>query len=442
VLLSGESGGEGRNFQFASHLVCADLPDSPLVLEQRIGRLDRLGQHRPVEIHVVAEPDDLFLLDLYDQVIGIFDEPVGGLDAVLASVPAELASLRAQPLEARAAFRDSLAARVAEGRRAQREGYDPLLDIRSASLPELTALVQSAFGRLGEDAPAALSKAPTSDALAEGLLTISRWLEEELEDVCAGVGRRVGVEVDTDENVHPFEVAFTLGAHMRIDALPGMTIPDEPTTYLGSFWRETAVARDELHWFATGHPLVEALVGLIRDGAAGRATAVRVAGAPRRGALVFRFHLEWPAPADLAPGARVPSRQAARYLDASPISVAVDLATARVAPGLAEKLEAAFDDAADVRVGTPAADVLANAQQAALGHAGGVLDRRREEALSRLDLHEQGEEERLVAAAFAGGAPREAVDSALAALRSHRAATEEALRAVDLALDAAAIAVP
>jgi len=43
VLLSGESGGEGRNFQFPCHLVCADLPESPLVLEQRIGRLDRLG---------------------------------------------------------------------------------------------------------------------------------------------------------------------------------------------------------------------------------------------------------------------------------------------------------------------------------------------------------------------------------------------------------------
>src|SRR5512138_112825 len=91
VLLSGESGGEGRNFQFSHHLVCADLPDSPLVLEQRIGRLDRLGQTRPVEIHVVVEPgDEAFLADLYEKEIGIFDEPVGGLDAVLASLPDEL----------------------------------------------------------------------------------------------------------------------------------------------------------------------------------------------------------------------------------------------------------------------------------------------------------------------------------------------------------------
>ncbi|HET7754121.1 MAG TPA: SNF2-related protein [Anaeromyxobacteraceae bacterium] len=444
VLLSGESGGEGRNFQFASHLVCVDLPESPLALEQRIGRLDRLGQHRPVEIHVIAEPGDAFLLDLYDQVIGIFDEPVGGLDAVLASVPAELAALRAQPADASSTFRESLAARVAEGRRAQREGYDPLLDIRSASLPELTALVRNAFSRLGEEIPTSIAggSTPTAAALADGLLTVSRWLEEELEDVCADVGRRVGIEVDTDENVHPFEVAFTLGAHLRIDALPGMAIPEEPTTYLGSFWRETAVARDELHWFATGHPLVEALVGLVRDGAAGRATAARVEGAPRRGALLLRFHTQWPAPADLAPGARVPSRQAARYLEASPISVAVDLATARVAPGLAEKVEPALEDAADVRVGAPAADVLEAARRSALGHARGVLDGRRKEALSRLEAHAEQEEERLVAAAFAGGASRDAVDAALHALRAHRTATEEALRAVDLELDAAAIVVP
>jgi ATP-dependent helicase HepA len=278
--------------------------------------------------------------------------------------------------------------------------------------------------------------------LGEGLLTISRWLEEELEDVCADVGRRVGVDVDTDENVHPFEVAFTLGAHLRIDALPGMTIPEEPTTYLGSFWRETAVARDELHWFATGHPLVEALVGLVRDGAAGRATAARVASAPRRGALALRFHARWPAPADLAPGARVPSRQAARYLDASPIAVAVDLATSRVTPGLAEKIDAELDDAADVRVGPPPVDVLAAVQAAALAQAEGVLERRRDDALARLASHAELEEERLVVAAFAGGAPRDAVESALAALRQHRAATEEALRSVDLELDAAVIAVP
>ncbi|HET8732306.1 MAG TPA: helicase-related protein, partial [Anaeromyxobacteraceae bacterium] len=251
ILLSGESGGEGRNFQFASHLVCLDLPDSPLTLEQRIGRLDRLGQSRPVEIHVLPEPgEEAFLADLYEKEIGIFEEPVGGLDTVLASVPEELAALRTKRTEkARQAFRRELAARVAEGRRAQHEGYDPLLDIRSASLPELGALVEGAFHRLGDEPP----ELGGTDAGPVGLAlgTLSKWLEEELEDVVCEVAHRVGIEVDTDQNVHPFEAAFTLGAHMKIEALPGMELPEEPLTILGSFWRETAVARDELNWFAT-----------------------------------------------------------------------------------------------------------------------------------------------------------------------------------------------
>jgi ATP-dependent helicase HepA len=437
VLLSGESGGEGRNFQFAAHLVCVDLPESPLGLEQRIGRLDRLGQHRPVEIHVVAEPDDAFLLDLYERVIGIFEEPVGGLDAVLAAVAGELAALREKPAAARDAYRGLLARRVAEGRRAQHEGYDPLLDIRSAALPELAALVRNSFARLGEEAPE-----QEDDDVGHALSTLSRWLEEELEDLATDVARRVGVETDTDQNVHPFEVAFTLGAQLKIDALPGMTIPEEPVTFLGSFWRETAVARDELHWFATGNKLVEALVGLVRDGEAGRAAALRFPLAPRRGALYARFHPQLATPADLAPGARVPSRQASRYLDLSPISMAVDLEAGRPLPDLAARLDADPEAADDARVGPPPAAALKAALAAAEHEAQAVLARRREAALAQLASHAEAEEDRLVMAAFAGGASRAAVEGALVALRLHREATEQALRRARLEVDSAALLVP
>ena len=441
ILLSGESGGEGRNFQFASHLVCLDLPDSPLTLEQRIGRLDRLGQHRPVEIHVLAEPgEDAFLADLYENEIGIFREPVGGLDSVLASLPAELAALRAEPSEAREAFRAALAGRVAEGRRAQHEGYDPILDQRSASLPELSRLTGRAYHRLGEAPPS--DPGGGADAAQEALLALSRSLEERLEDVCADVAQRVGVDVDTDQNVHPFEVSFTLGAHLRIEALPGMEIPEEPATHLGSFWRETAVARDELEWFATGHKLVEALVGLVRDGEAGRAAAFRSAAAPRRGALYTRWHVAWPAPADVAPGARVPSRQAARYLEESPFAVAVDLAdVSRLLPGIAEAVEEE-DGAEEARVGPVPPALLEAARRSAEEEAQAELARRRGDALAVLAAHAEAEEERLVMAAFRGGADRAAVDAALAALRQHRAATEGALSRVRLELDAAAVVVP
>ena len=441
VLLSGESGGEGRNFQFACHLVCLDLPESPLTLEQRIGRLDRLGQHRPVQIHVLAEPgEETFLADLYEKEIGIFQEPVGGLDAVLASLPRELAALRAEPPEARQEFRRKLAARVAEGRRAQHEGYDPILDLRSSALPELSRLIASGYGRLGESPPVDFGQG--ADAVQEALLALSRSLEEQLEDVCADVARRIGVDVDTDQNVHPFEVSFTLGAQLRIEALPGMEIPDDAVTYLGSFWRETAVARDELEWFATGHKLVEAMVGLVRDGEAGRTAAFRAPSAPRRGALYTRWHVVWPSPADVAPGARVPSRQASRYLEEAPIALVVDLAEGNVTlPGLADAIEDE-EGTEEARMGPAPAGLLEGARRAAEQHAQALLEKRREGALAALEAHAEAEEERLVTAAFRGGTSREAVDGALSALRRQLVATENALKRVRLELDAAALVVP
>ena len=52
ILLCSEIGSEGRNFQFASDLILFDLPVNPDVLEQRIGRLDRIGQENRIQIHV------------------------------------------------------------------------------------------------------------------------------------------------------------------------------------------------------------------------------------------------------------------------------------------------------------------------------------------------------------------------------------------------------
>lgn len=52
VLICSEIGSEGRNFQFANQLVMFDLPFNPDLLEQRIGRLDRIGQKRDIDVYV------------------------------------------------------------------------------------------------------------------------------------------------------------------------------------------------------------------------------------------------------------------------------------------------------------------------------------------------------------------------------------------------------
>ncbi len=59
VLLCSEIGSEGRNFQFLHHLVMIDLPSRPDQLEQRIGRLDRIGQQNDIQLHVPYEANSL-----------------------------------------------------------------------------------------------------------------------------------------------------------------------------------------------------------------------------------------------------------------------------------------------------------------------------------------------------------------------------------------------
>jgi ATP-dependent helicase HepA len=110
-------------------------------------------------------------------------------------------------------------------------------------------------------------------------------------------------------------------------------------------------------------------------------------------------------------------------------------------PGLARAIEeeGGPDEA---RVGAPPAAVVDAARRAAERAAQEELSRRVAEARSRLGAHAEAEEERLVMAAFQGGAERHVVDAALAELRRHRDATDEALTRVRLELDAAALVVP
>jgi SNF2 family DNA or RNA helicase len=88
VFLSTEAGGEGRNLQFAHRLVNFDLPWNPLRLEQRIGRIHRVGQTR--EVHIVnlwaRDTIEEYVLELLDKKIHMFELVVGELDMVLGNL--------------------------------------------------------------------------------------------------------------------------------------------------------------------------------------------------------------------------------------------------------------------------------------------------------------------------------------------------------------------
>lgn len=88
VLLSSEVGSEGLDMQFCNTLINYDLPWNPMVVEQRIGRIDRFGQESPiVNINNIIVKDSI-LENIYARLltrIGIFRESIGDLEAILDS---------------------------------------------------------------------------------------------------------------------------------------------------------------------------------------------------------------------------------------------------------------------------------------------------------------------------------------------------------------------
>lgn len=88
VLISTEAGGEGRNLQFCHILVNYDLPWNPMRVEQRIGRVHRLGQTRDVCLLncCTQQTIEAYVLGLLDQKIGLFRQVIGELDIILAEM--------------------------------------------------------------------------------------------------------------------------------------------------------------------------------------------------------------------------------------------------------------------------------------------------------------------------------------------------------------------
>ncbi len=91
VLLCTESGGEGRNIQFCNTLINFDIPWNPMAIEQRIGRIDRIGQSREVFVFNLVARGTLEeqILRLLDEKINMFELVVGEAGAILGELEEE-----------------------------------------------------------------------------------------------------------------------------------------------------------------------------------------------------------------------------------------------------------------------------------------------------------------------------------------------------------------
>ena len=91
VLLATESGGEGHNLQFCQTLINCDLPWNPMRIEQRIGRIHRIGQEKEVHVYNFCAAGSIedYILDILDRKINMFELVIGEMDMILGSLQGE-----------------------------------------------------------------------------------------------------------------------------------------------------------------------------------------------------------------------------------------------------------------------------------------------------------------------------------------------------------------
>lgn len=257
ILLCSEIGGEGRNFQFCHHLYLFDMPLHPDVLEQRIGRLDRIGQKERIHIHAsyfAGTPEEV-LLKWYEDGLDIFRTPWNGavLESHLQKQIKEALRNYLNPDTTSAERQKSLKSVLKETktwadekREEQKQGVDLLVDITSFSR-----------GR--------------GVKLSEQIQDIEQ--QSELKTFLEKAFNYFGVEMDKLDSAG----AFKLAAHSLtfVESFPGLTTTGELS---GTFDRARALVQEELALLTWEHPVVQGAFSLILEADVGRYTAGIVQG--------------------------------------------------------------------------------------------------------------------------------------------------------------------
>ncbi len=282
VLICSEIGSEGRNFQFARHLVLFDLPDDIDLLEQRIGRLDRIGQRGTIRIHVP------YLQGTAEEVrVRWVDE---GLDAFRASphgaaeIQREVLPLLTKALK-KPAETDALIAATKECRarisvRLAR-GQDRLLE-RSSHRPERSARIIGEIQAWDRDAQ-----------FEDFLMRLFEYSGLHIEEL----GRRR---------------YFLLPGNLKSDAFP--SLPNEGITV--TLDRQRALEREHEAFLSWDHPMVRAALDLLLGSEAGNASfGLWEDPGGKRMLLEAWLVVECVAPAHL---------HVERFLPQTPIRIAVD----------------------------------------------------------------------------------------------------------------------
>ena len=264
LLVSTECGGEGRNFEFCKRLVLFDLPWKPSVVEQRIGRLDRIGRRIPVDIVYFRPPGGIGrdVVRLFEA-LGLFREPLAGLETQLAHIEGALEEIALDP---NASLSDErFTALIAETREARTR-------IREAAYQQLHRDPYRA-----EMGPAILARVPPE-------------LDELNQEVVVTASIGLGFTIAHPRGHRVFSIE--LGNGSRVDGLPG--VPGG-SGYVGTFDREEAVANEAIDFFSSGHPLVEGIFAHYEESPLGRAVRFEIAIGQDVGEGIVAIYKDGPA---------------------------------------------------------------------------------------------------------------------------------------------------
>ncbi len=237
IMICSEIGGEGRNFQFCHHLIMLDLPDDPNLLEQRIGRLDRIGQHEDIQIHVFindtehgAFEEENRRVDWFHRGLNAFEQICQSASQLVQLLGAERASCLHAPQEQWEAF--------IQRTHQQRQALDALMHEGRDRLLELTSCRNHVAGQLRESLQ-------TMDEDS----SLRHFLEQFFD--------RFGLDLEEhgDEDVWLLRPA----EHRMIQPLPGFD--EEGMTLTWS--RKKALIREDIHFLSWEHPLVRSCIDML-----------------------------------------------------------------------------------------------------------------------------------------------------------------------------------
>jgi superfamily II DNA or RNA helicase len=267
VLVSDELGGEGRNFQNASAVVHFDVPVSCARLEQRIGRLDRVGRESDRQVlSVVLEPAtaaDQALLETHRDVFQVFNRSIGGLEFILPKLQLQVQTAYGENSSALRAIIPHLRAEVDASLSAADEAFDISLDATKPQLDHSIALA---------------AEIDDQSDTAESATTLRFWAS------------RLGIQTKKRDDGSS-EFRWTNGSlNITSDQLKiGAGTDGDSRLICGTFARQTALRRDDLQFFAPGHSLIDTMIFEAEQGRHSRVSAFILEGFPKhKGTLLLQ----------------------------------------------------------------------------------------------------------------------------------------------------------